>query len=72
MILMSMFSSLDQQDILLKTWCVPLVLYYSGAQETCSFQHDGSTVCRSVGKKVGELAACSKSMNFVNRDNWHD
>lgn len=40
MILVSMFTSLDQ-DNLLKTWCVPLVLYYSGAEETYSFQYDG-------------------------------
>lgn len=70
MILVSMFSSLDQQDNLLKTWCVHLVLYYSGAQIPFIFTvMVSSFLCRST--ESAELAAYSKEMEFVSLNNPH-
>lgn len=63
MTLVSMFSSLGQQDNLLTTWCVPLVLYYSAAQGTCSFQ------CASPSALYGRTnSSYSKWTTFAHRN----
>lgn len=67
MTLVSMFSSLDQQDNPLKTWCVALVLLYSGVQASCYVLTMAGLfiLCRCVAG--AELTSYSKSMEFVQK-----
>lgn len=69
MILVSMFSSLDQQDNLLKTWCVPFSFVLFSCSRGLFFSVWWSYIfCVEVGGGKEESWQCTPNICHVNRD----